>query len=104
MKKINIGIIIFILLAITISVFFALPKIKELKIESEIKKANYCNVNSDCVNAGGKCPFGCWVYVNKNEVARVSELINSFDSNCVYGCVSCPTAVCENKKCQAVCE
>ena len=104
MRKITIGIIIFILLALTISIFFTFPKIQELKIKSEIKRANYCDIDSDCADAGGKCPFGCWVYVNRNEANRISELINSFDSRCVYGCVLCPMAVCKDNKCKEVCE
>ena len=103
-KQFSIGIIIFILFALIISVFLAFPKIKESSIKSEIEKANYCNVDSDCLDAGGKCPFGCWVYVNKNEVNRISELIDSYNSKCIYSCVSCPTAICENNKCKEICE
>lgn len=87
-----------------IILLFSFPKIKELNIKSEIEKANYCNIDSDCVDVGGECPFGCWVYVNKNEVNRISELISSFDSKCVYGCLFCPISICENSKCKAVCE
>lgn len=103
-KKITIGIIIFIMLIIAVSIFLAFPKIKELNIKSAIEKANYCEIDSDCVDAGSKCPFGCYAYVNKNEAEKISQLIQSYDSKCVYGCVSCPTAVCENKKCKEVCE
>lgn len=102
-KKIAIGIIIFTVLIITINIFLAFPRIKESNIKSAIEKANYCEVDSDCVDAGGKCPFGCYVYVNKNEVRQISELIQSYDSNCVYGCVMCPTAICENNKCKEIC-
>ena len=103
-KKITIGIIIFIIIIITVSIFLAFPKIKESNIESVIEKANYCEVDSDCVDAGGKCPFGCYVYVNKNKVEQISQLIQSYDSKCIYGCVSNPTVICENKKCKEVFE
>lgn len=103
-KKITIGIILFIILIIGISIFFAFPKIKESNIKSAIEKVNYCEVDSDCADAGGKCPFGCYAYVNKNEVEQISKLIQSYDSNCVYDCVMCPTAICENNKCKEVCE
>ena len=104
-KKNTLWVIILIVLVIlVIAGFFLYPKIEKAVIESQIEKANYCDVYSDCVDAGGKCPFGCWVYVNKNEVSKISELINSFDSRCVYGCLSCPTASCENNKCKPVCE
>lgn len=103
-KKIIIGIIILIIMIIAVSIFLALPKIKELKIKSAIEEANYCEVDSDCVDAGGKCPFGCYVYVNKNEVDKISKLIQSYDSKCIYGCVSSSTVVCENRKCKEVLE
>ena len=51
---------------IGISIFLAFPKIKESNLKSAIEKANYCEVDSDCVDAGEKCPFGCYNYVNKN--------------------------------------
>jgi hypothetical protein len=76
----------------------------ESYINQEIKKAKYCEEDHDCVDAGGKCPFGCSVYVNKNEVERIGQLIDSFDLKCIYDCINCPTAVCENKKCMAECE
>ena len=83
MKKKVIWTVIFIL-GILVIILFAFPKINELRIKSEITKANYCEVYSDCIDAGGKCPFGCYAYVNKNEVSRISKLIQSFDSKCVY--------------------
>ncbi len=103
-KKITIGVIALILLIIIISIFLAFPKIKESYIKSVIEKANYCEVDSDCVDAGGKCPFGCYLYVNKKEVEKISRLIESYDSWCIYGCASNPTVVCENKKCKEVLE
>ena len=103
-KKIVAGIIIFILIVLAISIFLAFPKINESRIKAEIAKANYCEVDSDCVDASGKCPFGCYTYVNKNEVSRISQLIQSFDSKCVYGCLACPTVICQNNKCKEVCE
>jgi len=103
-KKIAFGFIVFTICLLIIISFTAFPKIKELKIKSAIEKANYCKIDSDCVDAGGKCPFGCYVYVNKNEVNNISKLLESFNSKCVYGCVSCPAATCENNKCKEVCE
>lgn len=101
-KKITISVIILFVLIITISIFLTIPKFKELNINFAIEKANYCEVDFDCADAGGKCPFGCYVYVNKNEVGHISRLIQSYDSNCVYGCVSNSTVICENKKCKKV--
>ena len=104
-KKIAVMVIIFILIVLAISIIFlAFPKINESRIKSEIAKANYCEVYSDCVDAGGKCPFGCYAYVNKNEVNRISQLIQSFDSKCVYSCLACFSVICEKNKCKEVCE
>ncbi|SRR6056297_2214291 len=103
MKNKNIiGIIILVIVIIAVSIFLALPKIKELKIKSAIEEANYCEIDSDCVDAGGKCPFGCYIYINKNEVDKISQLIQSYNSKCIYGCVSSSTVVCKNKKCKEV--
>jgi len=104
MNKKNIVWIIIFLFGVSIIILFTLPKIHELKIKTEIIKANYCENYSDCVDAGGKCPFGCYVYVNKNEVRKISQLIQSFNSKCVYGCLTCQTVICENNKCKEVCE
>lgn len=102
-KKIFLAIISVILITLVTCLFLLAPNIKESKIKSAIEKANYCEVDSDCVDAGGRCPFGCYVYVNKNEVGKISKLIETYDSNCVYGCMLCPTAICENNKCKEVC-
>lgn len=101
-KKIVIGVIV--LFVLIMSLFFAFPKLNEKYIKLKIEKANYCSVDSDCIDAGGKCPFDCYVYVNKNEANKITELIESFDSKCIYNCISCQTAICENNKCKAVCE
>jgi len=98
-KKLIIGIFIFIGL-VFVSTSLTFPKMKELNIKSQIKKANYCEINSDCIDAGGKCPFGCYVYVNKNEVDKISNLIQSFNSKCVYGCISNSTVICEDNVCK----
>ncbi|NCC71551.1 hypothetical protein EOM09_08320 [bacterium] len=104
-KKIKIGLIIFIFLILfSISILFFLePKIKISQINYEIKKANYCEIDSDCINAGGKCPFGCYIYINKNEFEKISKLISNYESNCVYDCINCEKAICENNKCKEVC-
>jgi hypothetical protein len=103
-KKLKITILIITLFLIATIIFLTLPQMKESKIKSAIEKANYCESDSDCVDAGGKCPFGCYVYVNKNEVGKISQLIESYDSKCVYGCITNPKVICENKKCKELFE
>lgn len=97
-------IIVAILLGLGFIITLSYPIIKESFIKSEINKANYCTTDSDCVDAGSKCPFGCYAYVNKAEAGKIAELINSYDSKCIYSCLACPTAICENNKCKEVCQ
>ncbi len=74
------------------------------QIKKEIDKANYCTEKSDCVLVGTKCPFGCYIYANKEQAERIDNLVDSFDSKCVYGCVYCPDVECKDNKCTPVCE
>ncbi len=99
------AVVLLLIIAALSTALIASQKIKELYIKQEIKQANYCEADSDCENAvrGGQCPFGCYAYVNRNEVNKVSSLINSFRSTCVYSCVSCLGVKCEDKKCQPIC-
>lgn len=105
-RKMILGFVFLFSITILLTILHAeiMPKIEELSIKKEIEKANYCKEDLDCVNAGSKCPFGCWNYVNKNEVERISNLINLYDSKCVYGCVLCEKAICEDNKCVSVCD
>ncbi len=72
-------------------------------IRGQIEKANYCEKKEECVNAGSKCPFGCYIYVNKNEVDRIKYLIVSYPMECLYDCMMCRDAECKDNKCEAVC-
>lgn len=103
---------IYILLAIIMVIILAVPlvfcnKMKELYIKNEIRKANYCRLDSDCQDAfasiGGRCPFGCYAYVNKSEVEKIKYMAGSFNSTCVYSCIFCPAAKCDNGQCVPVC-
>lgn len=97
-----------VVLVALISAFLIRDKIKAAYIVKEIKKANYCQIDSDCIDAfagtGGQCPFGCHAIVNKNEAERIGNLVDSFDSTCVYGCIQCPTTKCNNGLCAVVCD
>ena len=91
--------IVFILIAMLISFLNS-----EYYIKYQIDKADYCDTKEDCVDAGGKCPFGCYVYVNEEEVDRISSKIENYDSNCVYGCVRCSDVACIDGRCEPVCK
>lgn len=70
-------------------------------IKKEITKANYCQTNDDCkMVAVSKCPFGCYVHVNKNEASRIETLLNKYESNCAYSCIEYPGVSCVANTCQ----
>lgn len=95
-----IGLVIVGILLVSLFIFMR----SEYYIKYEIKKANYCDTKDDCVFAGGGCPFGCYIYVNKNERDRIKNLVESFNSKCVYGCLYCPDFECKDNKCEPICE
>ena len=106
-KNIYLGVGLFIVIVF----IFNYPKIKESQIKKELNNANYCDEDNDCVNITNKCPFGCYNYINVNEIVKIDKMIKSYFSipvflrqECVYGCVSCSNVKCESKKCVPICE
>ncbi len=74
------------------------------EIQNEINNANYCESDSDCRLVGDKCPFGCFIYVNKREMQRIKAMVDSYQSTCMYACIQCvENAKCINNKCQSQC-
>ena len=76
----------------------------ETKINNAIGDANYCETKDDCKLIGSKCPFGCYIYVNGVEAGRISKLVDSYESRCIYQCIQCTDVACVDNKCQAVCD
>ena len=79
----------------------------ESYIKKEIEKANYCEIDSDCVLISSECPFGCYQAININEKQKVISLLESYkpgSEKCVYGCLYCEKVICVDKRCQEVCE
>ncbi len=76
----------------------------EADIKKEIEEANYCDTKDDCVDVGGKCPFGCYVYVNEGEAERIRGLVDSYESDCVYGCMACLDVECRDNRCEPICK
>jgi len=99
--KLNPTPIIFIFTLIVGAILLMSPGLKRSYIKNEIYKASYCKVDSDCQALEPKCPFGCAIYVNKENADRISELLKSYDSNCVYSCIETRPS-CENNRCQYV--
>jgi len=100
MDKRYIAIIAILLILLAIAAFFN-PR-SEGYIKREIDKANYCSAKEDCVDVGGQCPFGCYVFVNKNEAQRIGAMITSFESTCVYSCMALKDFDCISGKCQPI--
>jgi hypothetical protein len=106
-KKIKIktvALAVMLIIAVFVLATTSLPKVRETRVKNAIRRANYCREDADCVDVGSKCPFGCYAYVHKNEVRKVSDIIAAYDSNCVYRCLRCPTAICQDGACKPVCE
>ncbi|MFO0756408.1 MAG: hypothetical protein U0359_07950 [Byssovorax sp.] len=72
----------------------------EQSIRDEIDAANHCTVASDCASAGGACPFGCFILVNKAEVAHIQSLLADWQSNCAYDCAALKEILCTQGKCE----
>jgi hypothetical protein len=71
----------------------------EQTIKDEIVKANHCETVDDCVDAGGKCPFDCYIFVHKDEVSRIRSLVERYQSTCTYSCIAIDGVDCVGNKC-----
>ena len=74
----------------------------EEEIEARIEQANYCTVASDCVDIGGKCPFGCYILVNVAEADEIEKLVDEYHSNCMYSCMAIAGIECTAGKCEVI--
>jgi hypothetical protein len=103
-KTITWGILAVVIIGVLLLIF--LPNTTEPYIKNQIEKANYCNVKEDCaLAAAGKCPFGCYVYVNKDKADTITELIEAYvpRNTCEYSCLQCLDVECKDNKCEPVC-
>lgn len=72
----------------------------EKGVKQSIEKARYCEAKADCAQVQSKCPFGCGIFVNKNEAERINTIIDAYESRCIYQCVIVKGYDCINNKCQ----
>lgn len=76
-----------------------------LKINSIMSSLNSCEVDSDCViEPIHVCPFGCYVFKNKNiDTTKLHEHLSHYAKSCqpcVYRCARPPEKlVCRDKVC-----
>jgi hypothetical protein len=68
-------------------------------IQAAIIEANHCREDSDCSLVGSYCPFGCHIYVHKDEAARIRELVEGYQSTCIYSCIYSPGPACRDGTC-----
>lgn len=82
----------------------------EQQMKEEIEKANYCNVDEDCIamSTGGKTGllevFGCWVFINKNaDLTKFNEAredwVKNGCSSVIDACLPSPLLTCISNKC-----
>lgn len=76
----------------------------EAAIKEELAEANYCETESDCTLIGSKCPFDCYIYVNKNEADRMKQIVDDFPSDCTYSCIQSFGVACNQGTCEAITE
>jgi hypothetical protein len=75
----------------------------ERDIRIKIAASQACSVDSDCVDIGSTCPFGCHVSVNRGEAGRIQALIAGYSTDCTYySCGSIDRIACISGKCMAV--
>ena len=74
----------------------------EESITQKLFEANRCATAADCTLIGSECPFGCNIYVYKDEVDRMKSLIDGFASNCMYKCPASLDVECRQGKCMPV--
>ena len=77
-------------------------------VREEIEAARYCDVESDCENIGGQCPFGCFIVVNQAESERILDLLEDYENwhteECMYDCMILVGIACEAGQCVALTE
>jgi hypothetical protein len=90
-----------VLVACSLACAACVPMPREEALKQELAEANYCDVPADCELIGSKCPFDCYIYVNKEKAVEMLERVNAFQSQCEYSCVQSFGVECTNRKCVA---
>ncbi len=91
-----------VLLSACVNVDTAREPTTEQGIKRAIVEANYCETASDCVDVGAKCPFDCYILVNKDEAPRIKKMVDGFPSKCEYSCIAISGVECKENKCQVI--
>ena len=81
-------------------VFLLLRPPSATDITREIKNANFCGSEEDCVVIAPKCPLDCHILINKGSQDQIQELIGNFKSDCEQECTEIIEFRCIQNKCQ----
>lgn len=100
MKKLLIIIGALIALTAIISIIVYRVPLEEKYIRFQIKGAGYCTDRFDCTAVKSSCPFGCNIYVNRDEKEKVQDLIDTAPRKCEYRCPVAEEIICKQNRCQ----
>jgi hypothetical protein len=81
----------------------------EKSVREALEVANFCTADADCVDLGGRCPFGCYLYVNKEKADAMRELLDEYEkgagakTRCDYQCLKCDQFACVSGRCEVLC-
>ncbi|MBR9677506.1 hypothetical protein GOV04_05170 [Candidatus Woesearchaeota archaeon] len=76
--------------------------VTDIELKELIAQANNCKTRDDCQLLGNKCPFGCYVYVNKDKAEKLQPLFDTYKTTCDYACAPSSGVSCNDKKCEPV--
>ena len=81
------------------------------KIIHEIEFARFCEKDDHCGVIPSVCPFGCLLAINKNQIPKISNLLNYYlflseklKWRCIHECIHGDKLKCVNRKCSLVFE
>ncbi len=70
------------------------------EIKKKIQEYGACREIGDCEAVESKCPFGCYVAVNKDKVEEMRTALRDYPDECANVCRLQKGTVCEDNKCK----
>jgi hypothetical protein len=71
----------------------------DAEIRTEIEKARNCAHDTDCINLGARCPFGCAITVARSEAERIRQILDEHEESCTATCATYTQVLCEKGLC-----
>jgi len=75
---------------------------KRNSIKNQIKQYADCESDADCEVIDSKCPFGCYVAVNRDKLDEIKKNIEEYPNECENSCRLKRGTKCEDKKCKVI--